>query len=488
MKKIVCLLLVCFTLITCFAGCGKKSGNEKKNNNSKNGVENSVLPEKDWGGKELKVFINQNELVGNIIVNEDTTDLVGYEVFSRNAYIENKYNFDIFCTEMTNAECPAQKVRNDAAAGESTYDLILDSITDMKGALAEFLFADLADLDYIDWEAKGWLQEANDGLDILGYRYICTGDANLYEKSGAVLMYYNSDIMYAITEEGEDIRQIALDGNWTMEKMCDLIKRASIIDSTTNEVSVYGLANPHNEMFYCYLATGYGMQIIQKDLDGNLFFSFDDPGVLQQTLISIDEVLKFFCDNSTTYNQKFKVVPKEKKAETLFLANRVLFQPDQLCSMKTWKGANINYGFLPLPKANEDIDKYHAAYYGEDTQFFAIPAFAKDLSFSAFALQAMMENSGGLTHAYVEEQCKIRGSADDVDYQLISLALDNFLYDLGAIFDWGAIKTWIFVDRYDANADLQSIPSSGVNNLVTNWESKKGLAHSELYAFLNHFQ
>ena len=99
-----------------------------------------------------------------------------------------------------------------------------------------------------------------------------------------------------------------------------------------------------------------------------------------------------------------------------------------------------------------------------------------------------MENSGGLTHAYVEEQCKIRGSADSVDYQLISLALDNFLYDLGAIFDWGAIKTWIFVDRYDANADLQSIPSSGVNNLVTNWESKKGLAHSELNAFLSHFQ
>ncbi len=484
MKKVLCLLLCCMMLAGCFAGC-KNDGSKNSKKPSNTGTEDSVLPDKDWNAKELKVFINQNELVGNIIQNDDTTDTVGYEVFSRNSYLEEKYNFDILCTEMTNAECPAQRVRRDAAAGESSFDLILDSVTDMKGALAEFLFADLTELDYIDWDAKGWLKEANDSLDILGYRYICTGDANLYEKSGAVLMYYNRKMMYDLTDENEDIRQIALNGKWTMEKMCELINRASIVDSGGN-ILVYGLTQPTDEAFYNYLATGYGMQIITKDPDGNLSFAFDDPGTVDRTLSAIDDVLEFYCNKTTTFNQRFPTATP--KAESYFLEGRSLFQPDQLCTLKTWKGSNIDYGFLPLPKANEEVEKYGSAYYTEATQFFAIPRFAADPDFSAFALQALMENSGNLTHVYIEEQCKIRGSSDSVDYDLITLALSNFVYDLGNIFNWGAIKTWIFVDRYNPNEALQSIPATGENNFVTNWAEKKTLAHSELNDFLRHFQ
>ena len=118
---------------------------------------------------------------------------------------------------------------------------------------------------------------------------------------------------------------------------------------------------------------------------------------------------------------------------------------------------------------------------------FAIPFYAEDHDFSAFALQALMENSGNLIHVYVENQCKIRGSYDQEDYDLITLALSNFIYDLGNVFNWGAIKTWIFVDRYDNNQELQSIPVAGVNNLVRNWESKKDLAYKEMNDFLMHF-
>ena len=106
----------------------------------------------------------------------------------------------------------------------------------------------------------------------------------------------------------------------------------------------------------------------------------------------------------------------------------------------------MEYGVLPLPKADESTEQYGSAYYPGDTQFFVIPFYAKDTSFSAFVLQALMENSSNLTHIYVEEQCKIRGSYDSVDYDLITLALSNFVYDLGSIFNWGAIHTWIFVD------------------------------------------
>lgn len=484
MKRIISLMLVFLFLMGCVS-CKKKEepSTPTLEVTYESTDQGSVLPDKNWENRDLKVFINQNELVGNIIENSNLADAVGYEVYSRNMYLSEKYNFNILCTEMSTAECPAQKVVNEAAMGESSYDLILDSVTDMKGALAQFVFADLAGMNYIDWNANGWLREANDSLDIYGYRYVCTGDANLYEKSGAVLMYYNRPLLAQITTE--DIRQLALEGNWTMEKMAELIKLGAVSNSETGEVSVYGITHPTNEAFYNYLLTGYGMEIITKDQEGNLSYAFDDGGTMERTLAAIDEVLSFYCDEETTYTQRYKQTTP--KAETFFLQNRSLFQPNMLCMMKTWREAGIDYGFLPLPKANTSVEKYGSAYYTEDTQFFAIPFYAEDHDFSAFALQALMENSGNLIHVYVENQCKIRGSYDQEDYDLITLALSNFIYDLGNVFNWGAIKTWIFVDRYDNNQELQSIPVAGVNNLVRNWESKKDLAYKEMNDFLMHF-
>ena len=227
------------------------------------------------------------------------------------------------------------------------------------------------------------------------------------------------------------------------------------------------------------------MQIIEKDQEGNLSFSFDNLSTMEETITAIDKVLEFYCDETTTYSQRSYY--SNPKATTLFLQKRALFIPYLLCEMKTWRDTGLNYGVLPLPKAEASNPTYISAYYCGDTQFFVIPFYAKDTSFSAFVLQALMENSSNLTHIYIEEQCKIRGSYDSVEYALISLALDNFVYDLGSIFNWGAIKTWIFIDRYDDSKAIQSLPVGGVNNFAISWEEKKGLAYYELNEFLMHF-
>ena len=117
----------------------------------------------------------------------------------------------------------------------------------------------------------------------------------------------------------------------------------------------------------------------------------------------------------------------------------------------------------------------------------AVPYFAADLEFSGFALQALSENSGGLTETYVEEQCKLKGSYDSTDYQLMTYALVDVFYDLGAVYNWGAIKTWIFSDRYADDSGIQSIPISGVNNFATLWAADRTLAHLELEEFLKTF-
>ena len=216
MKKILSLILACLMLTGCLVSCAKEAAPDDKPDAIVDyDGQDSVLPDKDWEGKELKIMACVNPLVGNIFQPSDFTNVVEAETYSRNTYLEEKYNFTIKCQAAAFGQWPSDVVRTEAASGESSYDLILDAMRSLKVALSQFLYSDLSELDYIDWNAKGWLKDANDSLDIMGYRFVCTGDANLYEKSGAILMYYNRNIMSSLADE--DIRQVALDGNWTMD-------------------------------------------------------------------------------------------------------------------------------------------------------------------------------------------------------------------------------------------------------------------------------
>lgn len=482
MKKILSLILACLMLSLSLVGC-QTTLNEDEESDGTVALDeqDSVLPDMDWGGKEMKIMACVNGLVGNIFEASDYTNQVEAEVYARNDYLEKTYNFTISCQGAVYGQWPSDVVRTEATAGESSYDIIMDAVRSMKGALSQFLYADLTELDYIDWNAKGWLKDANDSLDVMGYRFLCTGDANLYEKSGAVMMYYNRNMMESIQEE--DIRQLALNGKWTMEEMYGLMKKAAQEDSATGEMMVYGLVHSEHEAFYNYLTTGYGMKIVTENADGALSFSFDDPTAMEHAINAVNNVLKFYSAHETYNQANYYATPK---ALDIFTQESSLFMPYLLCEMKTFRNAGLDYGVLPLPKSDE-TDEYRSAYLTGDTQLFAIPCFAADTNFSAFVLQAMMENSEEIIHIYIEEQCKLRGSYDEVDYDLISLALSNFVYDLGGIFDWGAIKTWIFIDRYDGNQAIQSIPVSGTNNLATSWAEKRNLAYKELNDFLTHF-
>ena len=174
--------------------------------------------------------------------------------------------------------------------------------------------------------------------------------------------------------------------------------------------------------------------------------------------------------------------------EDLFKNGKALFFGGELGDVLDFQAnCTFTYTTLPYPIYDPTVqEEYHAAYNYTTSTLMAIPALAKDTAFSAFALQAMNENSSKLVQYFVEEKCKIRGSVDQTDYDLMTLAVSNGAYDLGTIIDWGAVKTWIFIDRYGKD-EYYSVPISGINNFATLWEADKELAHQELADYLSAF-
>ena len=482
MKKILAILLCLLMCAGVLVGC--KSGDSTTDTNAPSvgtTQKESSLPDMDWGGRVIRVGEESSDTEPSAVVSDDMSTAIGNDVFVRNAHIKEKYNIEI---EAIVDDHPSKVIITEAMAGESSMDIVIDTVVNMKDALAQGVFYDLSAVKYVDLQSKGWNQSANKQLSIRNYQYVATGDLSLREKGGSYVIFCNRDKLEALTDE--DIRQTVLDGNWTIEKMKQLAVAATVIDTTTGNTTEYGLVNQNNHAFYNFLSTGYGVSICAKDETDTPYFTFDDASFYEHTINAIDDLLKLYVAN-TTYTPRYSGTTPQ--AIDVFTADNSLFYASIIHNLTPIKtAASFTYTVLPHPKFDADgnTDYYSAKHYSYCT-LIAIPYFAADLEFSGFALQALAENSGALTETYVEEQCKLKGSYDEVDYQLMTLALVDVTYDLGVVYNWGAVHVWIFTDRYDDASGIQSIPVGKVNNFATLWAADKALAHLELEEFLANF-
>lgn len=485
MKKILAIMLCLVMCAGVLVGCSKEESTDTGvgTSGADTTVKESVLPEMDWGGKELVIGETNEFGLVSAVVTEDMTTTIGNAIYWRNARLKDKYNIEV---KMLAEEDPATSVIRDAMSGESEIHILLDEVTGVKGALAQGVFADLTTVKYIDLNSAGWNSQANKDLSIRGYQYVATGDLNLHEKMGSHVLFCNLDMINNVS--GEDIRQIVLDGNWTIEKMKTLVTNATVIDVTTGETSVYGLTNHYNYAFYNFLSAAYGVTICEKDDTDTPYFSFDDASMYEHTINAIDDLLKMYANSSTTYTARYgsttpSAVELFQNKRSMFLSNTI---EQGLSALKS--GTSFAYSVIPYPKYDADgVAEYISSKLYNMSTLIAIPYYASDLDFAGFGLQALNELSGDVTYAYIEEQCKLKGSTDETDYKLMELALVDVTYDLGVVYNWGAIHIWIFTDRYDDASGTFSIPIGGVNNFATLWAADKILAHAELEEFLTNF-
>ena len=484
MKKFLALALCFVMCLGILSGCAAKEEAKETSAQTYSELEQgSVLPDMDWGGKVLTVGETNEFGLVSAVTTEDITTIIGNSVYLRNAQIKDKYNIEV---QMYAEENPSVSVTRDAMSGECNYDILVDTVPGIKDALAQGVFIDLTTVNYIDLDSKGWNAEANKDLTVRGYQYVATGDFNLHEKMGSHVLFCNLNMLKTISNE--DLRQTVLDGNWTIEKMKKLVTDATVTDGSTGETSVYGLTNHYNYAFYNFLSAAYGVTICEKDSTDTPYFSFDEASLYESTINAIDDLLKMYASKNTTYTARYG--SSTPSAVELFQGSKALFMTNTieqgLSALKT--SASFSYSVLPYPKYEADgIAEYVSSKLYNMSTLLAIPYYAPDKDFSGFALQALNELSGNVTHAYIEEQCKLKGSEDEVDYQLMELALVDVKYDLGVIYNWGAIHVWIFTDRYSDSSGVQSIAVSGVNNFATLWAADNKLAHSELEKFLTNF-
>ena len=448
-KKCIAVLLALTTvLLLALASCGSSADPAKTGGNEQPGstpapvdpTEQFDLPKHDLQGHDF-VFLVHDVSASHLKLNEIysdalTGDKVNDAVFSRNAQIQQEYNCTI-SQEMSAS--PATAAREVLSAGEYVYDFIFSRTIDLRSLSGNGLLVDLFTLDNLQldkaWYSKGFMQ----GLQIGGHLFYVVGDASTKDERAASVVFVNRDLIEK--NELEDPYDLVDAGKWTVQKMYEL-SEACAVDSNGDGVWTIG-----DDVFaymcgsasdYYHVAAG-GLYICNITAPGE----FTLPATLKKEIISAWDTLRPLL----TSNKR-----DVSAAGSRFRNGYAAFYDVNLGAILNFGQTAIGYGLLPLPKINEEQEKYYTTVGSLIDGSFGIPVTTMQL---AEAEAAGFENGAEmcayffnvfsyysrqtLTPAFFEDVVKKQMVHDETSARMLELAIENKIYDPVCFFNFGSI-------------------------------------------------
>ena len=247
MKKIFAALLVVLMVVSVLCACNEvssdiSSGNESDVSygevdfNDRANVKDS-LPEKDWG-KKTYTILQRTENDYEFGVEEMGFSTVKDLIYERDAVVEERFNVDIVSKPINGGwgvhEDFIDYVRDTVATGMVDYDIIAGYAAIIPTLIAEGIFIDWYDIPYVDLEREWWSQDLVDELTIDGNLYLLSGDISLLFWESMQGMFFNKTL--AQNAGIENLYDVVRDGEWTFDKMMEVIRTANVEDDNPETI------------------------------------------------------------------------------------------------------------------------------------------------------------------------------------------------------------------------------------------------------------
>ena len=487
------LFLVAILLVSTvfFAACGKDETDDKT---SKADIsDQSEFPYSGhFGGQTIRIFCVDTErhaygTLQFVPDDEKAGNVVNDAVAARNDLIEEKYGLKI---EAIPAMDPAFEVKNLIAGGVCDYDIVVDSVDRMVTSVTENLYwsvDDILDLDN-DW----WDFESISSLTLNDKHYFVAGNALITDDDHTYLTLFNKK-MYeeqtALTDQFGDIYDLVREGKFTLDAFAEMCK----IVSHADESGSWGFYATYGNLSHGYGATimvnGAGVALAEKTADGSVVLN---PGTNRAVTV-FDKVYDIMSDKSITQRAELiigqgTVTSKWgfSELQAMFEAGRGLFYNTTSSTITRLKqnttAMGFDFGVLPIPKFDEEQDKYYSAVNRYHSSVIGIPSSnTQNKAATAFLLEALGYYSGGVTEAYYKITLQLQAVTDDDDADMLDIIYSSRFYDIGAIYSWGSGDS--LVGLYTT-----VIRTEGTNTLTSVWESMRDSVEADMQATLEEYR
>ncbi len=449
-KKIILTLLIAAQLST-LACVDTTNGGSETTADDSDAVSTSVkeeedvisddLPEKDFGGEKITFFVRSNGK-DSVDLEEISGDIVEDAIYDRNRLVEQRFGVEIEVLEAEDAMCKSAK--DTILAGDDSYDVVAAHARGLTQLAANGVFLEWNEyLPYINLDKPWWSQDARDSFEVCGKIYFCSGDLFTNNLGSTYGMFYNKDIFEKL--KIENIYETVNNGEWTFDLFQTYAKQGSDDlngdGSYTIDKDQFGYATTWWGGPIEVLYTG-GQRICRKNEEDELILTLNT-----ERTIDIFEKFFSFADEECAY-----ILEKDDGAEveTAFKENRLMFRDAPIQAMFNLRDMNVDFGVIPWPKYDENMDKYYSNVDASCTLFgFPITLSDEHAEMISIVIEALSaESYKSVIPKYYEDCLQVKFSRDDESVKMLDLIRDGRVFDMGyyhgdCVFSLNSIGYWL---------------------------------------------
>ncbi len=346
-----------------------------------------------------------------------TSDVVQDALYKSTLNVEERFNTKINGITWGSDDVTYKQVGASVKAGENAFDLIIsqDRVVE-NGGLAGY-FLNLYDTPNFNFD-KPWWTSGTAAMTVDNKALFASSYLSFYCLNYSRVIVFNKQIAdgLGITDLYDQVRA----GTWVFDTLLQYAEMASSDmngDGVMGEDDLYGFLTGSAEPYAMQVAMGiHGYSKDENDLP---YLDFD----LNRAQIFLEKLEKLINDYGYNDNTAF--------APELFINRRGMILYTCLIAVyDEIRYSNIQYGFLPTPKFDEEQEDYIT---GITDAYWAIPITVYDnLDVVSVITEALScQNYNNVLPAYFETalQTKLADASDDVE--MLNIIKDTLTIDFG---------------------------------------------------------
>ena len=426
----------------------------------------AYLGEHDFSGRTYTMLVsgmdNSEWRQNPIDADAENPEIQNSMRFQRNVEIEDTYRVKLASMEQFGSGgLVMTDIKNAVKSGDELYNSVMLCAENVWKLVSEGYFLNLNTLPNLSLSAPWWDQRSVEDMTVNGQLYhavnaVCTAT---YNATFAVL--FNKEL--AETYQVPSPYDFVLDGTWTYDILNDMMTGISTAlngDGKMDGRDLFGLC--------------LWVDAITGAVNSGLEYCcrVGEDGLLALTLEServqniIDKFVLFAADDSITADY----INKGYSSYDLFAGNHALFYMQEINRITAFRDMEADFGVLPMPKYEAEQEVYRNCVAENDGVLLSLPIIISDEEFTTVVTEALARLSQEyVMPAYYEITLQRKAARDEESGQMLDIIFSTRAYDLGWIYQIGALKT-----------SMKDIVQGGSSNISGIVAKRKNIANRML--------
>ena len=442
MKKTLTFALALLLVLSLFAACGgKETPAVTAQTETTAATEPEVteltdgLPETDMNGFTFKIYHCSGSQMTwtNLTIDaaEQTGEVLNDAIYDRNRGIEERFNYKMEVTEYTaDQRIEASQIRAEVTAGDSNYDLWMTRDYEITKSLS--YLRPFGDLPHVDLDARWWFPQASESFKFKGVNYAVSSYFSLSPVSRAGGFVFNEDL-YAELNLPKTPYDYVRENKWTLETFLTLAKAGCSDlngDGVMDDSDRFGFGSSWKEIWARFII-GSGVNFIEKKGDNYPEFNIAKDETAVSKLLRIFEL---FNDPNVYRNPNTNM---DTAAAATIQKGTALFALGHPNNMgKSYREAEMNVGFVPCPKYDENQDRYYSPTWAAELMILLKTFPDERLENVSIILEGLSFDSakaGGVMETYREVMMKGKYASNPNCSEMFDIVLDGMTFDFAVI-------------------------------------------------------